>query len=117
MQSIIKEIKQKYLDELKAKKAEYETKKVSIAAQKFAEKKANIDSENQELDKALAAFIAEKQQKLNDEIAQKRQEVADKKANSESLARSTAEAEAEAEVSHAIKEFDIEIAAIEKELA
>lgn len=117
MQSIIKEIKQKYLDELKAKKAELETKKATIFAQKFAEKKASIDAENQELDKALAAFIAEKQQKLNDEIAQKRQEVADKKASSETLARSAAEAEAEAEVAHAIKEFDGEISAIEKELA
>nr|DAU13433.1 MAG TPA: hypothetical protein [Caudoviricetes sp.] len=116
MQDILKQLKQNYLEQLKTKKTEVENQKAELAAQRYAEKKQNLDAEAQALDDALALFIQQKQQRLNEEIAQKRQEVADKKANIETTARSTAEAEIEAEVSHAIQAFEKEIALIEKEL-
>lgn len=116
MQDILREIKEKYLENLKAKKVEVENQQTSLAAQKYAEKKAGVDEESRQLDEKLAAFIQEKQVKLNEEINQKRQEVADKKVSLETFARSAAEAEASAEVAHVLQSFEKEIVAVERDL-
>lgn len=117
MQEILKNIKQAYLEQLKNKKAEIENQKLELIEKRYNEKKQNLDSEAQALDEALALFIQQKQEKLNEEIAAKRQEVADKKANIESTAHITAETEIEAELSHTMQAFEREIALIEKELS
>ena len=116
MQDIIKQIKQEYIDKLKAKKAEYESRKATIVAQKFAEKKAAIAVENEQLDRALADYIQQKQAAFDKEIAEKRQEVANKKAESELCAKVNAETEADAEILGIIKEIDAEISLTEKSL-
>ena len=113
----IKAIKEGYLNTLKEKKAELESKKVALVEQKYAEKKIAIDAENQILDDTLAQAISQKQAKLNEEVAELRQEVADKKAEKAAKAQAEAEAEAEKEINYSFKEFDEEIAKLEKELA
>lgn len=117
MNDIIRELKQSMLEQLRVKRTETEAKKDSISAQKYAEKKANIDIEIQKLDDALALTIKQKQEKLNEEIAILRQEVAEKKANYDVIAKSEADTEAEAEVAHALRDFDLEITKLENELA
>lgn len=116
MQEALKELKRVYLDGLKAKKAEVEAQKDALIAQKTEEKKLNYDETCRLLDEKLAEYIAEKQAKLNEEIAQKRQEVADKKVSYEETAKLEAEVEANAEVSKVLQAFESEIHAVEKEL-
>ena len=97
MQEVLKQIKLDYLAKLKEKKNEIEQQKQVMIEQRFAEKKQALETETQALDEALALFIQQRQEKLNEEIAAKRKEVADKKANIEVNARAMAEAEVEAE--------------------
>lgn len=117
MQEVIRQIKQKTLSMYKDKKAEIEDKKVTLSAQKYAEKKANVNVEVAKLDEALDLTIKQKQAKLNEEIALLRKEVADKKTNYDVVAKAEAEAEAEAEVAHVTRDIDVEISKLEKELA
>jgi hypothetical protein len=116
MNETIRKIKQSTLDQLKAGKASIEAKKPAIYAQKYADKKAELNVDFAELDKMLDLTIKQKQAQLNEEIAKARQDVADKKVNYDIVAKAEAEAETEAEVSHAIRAFDEEIAKLEKEL-
>lgn len=117
MQEILKQLKQSFLNDLRAKRTETEAQKDILAAQKYADKKANVDVEIQKLDEALDLTIKQKQAKLNEEIALLRQEVAEKKANYDVVAKSEAETEAQAEVAHILRDFDTEIAKLESELA
>lgn len=117
MLDVIRQIKVSTLDKLKVERAETEKRKETIAAAKYAEKKANVDIETQKLDETLALAINQKQAKLNEEIAVLRKEVADKKANYDVIAKAEADREAEAEVAHALRDFDTEIAKLESELA
>lgn len=116
MQESLKNVKQIYLAQLKAKVEEIKAKKQALIEEKFATKKEQVKIECEKLDKALASYIEQKQSKFDDEIAQKRQEVANKKTALELNAKSDAEREAEAEVYLQLQEFESEIRAIEKEL-
>ena len=113
---VIKKIKQQTLAQLKVERANAEAKKVAIAAQKYAEKKANVDAETAKLDEMLGLTINQEQAKLNEKIALLRQDVADKKANYDVVAKAEAEAEAEAELAHTLRDFDEEISKLQKEL-
>lgn len=117
MNEIIKQIKLSALEQLKAQRTEVANKKDILSAQKYADKKANIDVETAKLDEALDLAIKQKQAKLNEEIEILRKEVADKKANYDITAKAEAEAEAEAEVAHSLRDFDTEISKLENELA
>lgn len=114
---VIKKIKQQMLEQLKVERANTEAKKATISSQKYAEKKANVDVEIAKLDEMLDLTIKQEQAKLNEKIALLRQEVADKKSNYDVVAKAQADAEAEAEVAHALRDFDEEISKLEKELA
>ena len=116
MNATIRKIKEAALVELKKERENIETKKASIASQKFLEKKENVAEEIRKLDETLNLAIKQKQAKLNEEFAEMRKEVADKKANYEVSAKAEADAEAEAEVAHALRDFDEEIKKLEKEL-
>lgn len=116
MQEVLKQIKLDYLAKLKEKKNEIEQQKQVLIEQRFAEKKQALETETQALDEALALFIQQRQEKLNEEIAAKRKEVADKKANIEVNARAMAEAEVEADLAHSLQAFDKEISLVEKDL-
>lgn len=116
MQEVLKQIKLDYLAKLKEKKNEIEQQREVMIEQRFAEKKQSLETETQALDEALALFVQQRQEKLNEEIASKRQEVADKKANIEVNARAMAEAEVEASVAQSLQAFDREINSLEKEL-
>lgn len=116
MQEVLKQIKLDYLAKLKEKKEEIDQQKQAMIEERFTEKKQALEIETQALDEALALFIQQRQEKLNEEIAAKRQEVADKKANIEVNARSMAETEVEADVAHTLQAFDREISLTEKEL-
>ena len=117
MNERIKQLKLDMLRQLKAERANYEAKKTSIAAQKYAEKKANVNVEAQKLDEMLDLTIKQETAKLNEKIALLRKEVADKKANYDTTAKAQADAEAEAEVAHALRDFDAEISKLENEIA
>ena len=116
MNETIRHIKQTALEQMKEGRAAAEAKKSTLVAQKYAEKKTELNKEFQKLDEMLDLTIKQKQTQLNEEIAKARQDVADKKINYDVMAKAQADAEAEAEVSHAIRAFDDEIAKLEKEL-
>ena len=117
MLETIKQIKLQTIEQLKTERTKMENKKATIAAQKYTEKKANINEEISKLDTTLNLTIQKLQAELNEKIATLRQEVADKKANYDVNAKNEAEAEAQAEVAHALRDFDEEISKLEKELA
>ena len=117
MNELIRQIKVSALEQLKQKRNEVESKKSTIAAQKYAEKKANVNLEVEKLNGTLNLAIKQIQEEANKKIAVLRTEVAEKIANYDVTAKAEADAEAEAEVAHALRDFDEEITKLEKELA
>ena len=116
MNSAIRVIKEQSLKSLEQAKAKIESEIAILVEKKYAIVKVDVDEKCKALDSALAAYIAEKQKELNEEIASKRQEVADKKANIENEARDKARKEAEEESAANISEFEKAIASLKKEL-
>lgn len=128
MNDFIKQMKQSYLAQLKNQYQILQNSKQAKVSEKYAAKKATSDVRARELDEALSRFIAESQAalnarieqekaKTNDEIALKRQEVADKKANIDEMVKKEAESEVEAELFAQSAEILQEIEKTEKELA
>lgn len=127
MNDFIRQIKQNALAQMKTQYQNLQESKDTLVAVKCAEKKAAIDEESRELDEALAQYIAEKQTELNNrikqakaeanaDIAEKREEVEEKKLRNEETAKEAAELEAEAELIKQTTELLAEIKKLEKEL-
>ncbi len=113
----IKKFKIDYLNRLKAEKTAVEETKKTLVSEKYAAKKVANEVACKELDEALALWVQAKQQALNEEIAAKRKEVADKKVALDNKALAEAENETGAEISIQITEYANEIQRIENELS
>lgn len=112
----IKEIKKKMLSSLKTQRAEIEAKKTQRASEKYTIKRQKVDEENAKLDKAYEEFKTELLANYNKQIAEKAEEVKNKKIQNIKEAKEAAQMEAAAEVNAEIYEFDVEIRKLEKEI-
>lgn len=116
MNDTIKEIKKKMLSSLKNQKAEIEAKKTQKVAEKYALKRQKVDEENTKLDKAYEEFKNELLANYNKQIAEKAEEVKNKKIQSIQEAKLAAQIEVDAELKAEMDEFDVEIEKLEKEI-
>lgn len=128
MNDFIKQVKQTALSQMKNQYQNLQNSQAAAVEAKFNEKKADLDLQSRQLDEALSKFISEIQtdlnariekerEKVNMEIAEKRQEVADKKAKNAEDARTAAEKEVSEITYKETAELLKEIEKLEKELA
>ena len=128
MNDFIKQVKQTALSQMKNQYQNLQNSQAAAVEAKFNEKKADLDLQSRQLDEALSKFISEIQtdlnsriekerEKVNIEIAEKRQEVADKKAKNAEDARTAAEKEVSEITYKETAELLKEIEKLEKELA